>query len=150
MKLRFIFGGLAVIWMASVSHSALRAEQAAAPAGGQKSVQDGVFSKEQAERGAAAFKQNCAECHGNDLAGDGFAPGLTGSEFMGNWTDLTVGDLFERIRISMPPSGPGTVTPAQKADIVAHILNVNKFPVGTAELAATTPELKQIKIELKK
>jgi hypothetical protein len=42
------------------------------------------------------------------------------------------------------------VTPAQKADIVAHILNVNKFPVGTTELAATTPELKQIKIELKK
>ena len=150
MKLRFIFGAVAVMWMASVSHSALLANQAAAPAGGQKSVQDGVFSKEQAERGAAAYKANCSECHGNDLAGDGFAPGLTGSEFMGNWTDLTVGDLFERIRISMPPSGPSAVTPAQKADIVAHILNANKFPVGTAELAATTPELKQIKIEQKK
>ena len=84
---------------------------------------DGVFSKEQAERGAAAYKTACSECHGNDLAGDGFAPALSGGEFMGNWNDLSVGDLFERIRISMPPSGPGGVTPAQKADIVAHLMN---------------------------
>ena len=49
---------------------------------------------------------------------------------MGNWNDLSVGDLFERIRISMPPSGPSTVTPAQKADIVAHLMNANKFPAG--------------------
>ena len=149
MKLRFMFGGLAVIWLASVSHSALQAKQAAA-AGGSKTVWDGVFSKEQAERGAAQFKSACSECHGNDLAGDGFAPALSGSEFMGNWNDLTVGDLYERIRISMPPSGPSAVTPAQKADIVAHILNFNKFPVGTSELEPKTETLKLIKIEMKK
>ena len=89
---------------------------------------DGVFTKEQADRGAAAFKTACSECHGNDLAGDGFAPALTGSDFMGNWNELSVGDLFERIRISMPPSGPSAVTPAQKADIVAHIMNVEQVP----------------------
>lgn len=150
MKLRFIFGGVAVIWLASVSHSALQAKQAAAPAGGQKSVHEGVFTKEQSDRGAVAFKANCSECHGNDLAGDGFAPGLSGSEFLGNWTDLTVGDLFERIRISMPPSGPAAVSVAQKADIVAYILSVNKFPAGTTEMASTTEALKQIKIDQKK
>jgi S-disulfanyl-L-cysteine oxidoreductase SoxD len=150
MKLRFIFGVLAVMWIASVSHSALQAKQAAAPGAQAKSVWDGVFTKEQAERGAAQFKTSCSECHGNDLAGDGFAPALTGSDFMGNWTDLTVGDLFERIRVSMPPSGPGTVTPAQKADIVAHILNVSKFPAGTTELEPKTEVLKGIKIEMKK
>ena len=91
---------------------------------------DGVFTKEQAERGAATYKTSCSECHGNDLAGDGFAPALTGSDFMGNWNDLSVGDLFERIRISMPPSGPSAVTPAQKADIVAHIMNVEQVPGG--------------------
>ena len=151
MKLRFIFGGVAVIWLASVSHGALQAKQAAAPAGGgARTVWDGVFSKEQADRGAAQFKQSCSDCHGNDLAGDGFAPALTGSDFMGNWTDLSVGDLFERIRISMPPSGPSGVTPDQKADIVAHILNFNKFPAGTGVLEPKTEVLKQIKIEMKK
>ena len=113
MKLRFIFGGLAIIWLASVSGSALLAKQAAAPGGAGKSVWDGVFTAEQAERGAVAFKANCSECHGNDLAGDGFAPALTGSDFMGNWNELSVGDLCERIRISMPRSGPSGVTTAQ-------------------------------------
>jgi S-disulfanyl-L-cysteine oxidoreductase SoxD len=142
MRLRFLFSGLAIIWLAAVTQFSASAQS--------KSVWDGVFTKEQAERGAAAYKSACAECHGNDLAGDGFAPALTGSEFMGNWNDLSVGDLFERIRISMPPSAPGGVTPAQKADIVGHIMNQNKFPVGTVELEPKTDVLKGIKIELKK
>ena len=145
-----MFGGLAVIWLASVSHSALQAKQAVAAAPGAKTVWDGVFTAEQAERGAAQFKTSCSECHGNDLAGDGFAPALSGADFMGNWNDLTVGDLFERVRISMPPSGPSGVTAAQKADIVAHILNFNKFPAGTSELEPKTEALKLIKIEMKK
>src|SRR6476659_3995745 len=144
MKLRVAFGVLALVWLAGVSHNVVQAKHAAAA--GSKSVWDGVFTKEQAEKGAAAFKQNCSECHGNDLAGDGFAPALTGADFMGNWNDLSVGDLFERIRISMPPSGPSAVPPAVKADIVAHILNVNKFPAGQAELEPKTETLKTIKI----
>ena len=149
MKLRFLFGVLAVIWLAGVTQFSARAEQAAAP-GASKTVWDGVFTAAQAERGAAAYKTSCSECHGNDLAGDGFAPALTGSDFMGNWNELSVGDLFERIRISMPPSGPSAVTPADKADIVAHIMNVNKFPAGQAELEPKTEVLKGIKIEMKK
>lgn len=152
-----------MIWLAGVSHSTLQATQAAAAggqtpapgaqaaaAGGAKTVWDGVFSKEQAERGAAIYKTACSECHGNDLAGDGFAPALAGGEFMGNWNDLSVGDLFERIRISMPPSGPSSVTPAQKADIVAHLMLQNKYPAGTTELEPKTEVLKLIKIEQKK
>lgn len=129
--------------MAGVSQYAVQAKQA-------KSVWDGVYTKDQATSGAAAYKAACAECHGNDLAGDGFAPALTGAEFTGNWNDLSVGDLFERIRISMPPSGPSGVTPAQKADILAHILSTNKFPEGKVALPAETAALKGIKIELKK
>ena len=143
MKLRVIFGVLAVIWLAGVTQFSVSAEQG-------KSVWDGVFTKDQADRGEAAYKTACSECHGNDLAGDGFAPALTGSDFMGNWNDLSVGDLYERIRISMPPSGPSGVTPAQKADIVAHIMNFNKFPTGAAELEPKTEVLKGIKIEIKK
>ena len=143
MKLRLAFGALALVWLAGLSSAALRAEQG-------KTIWDGVFSKEQADRGAGTYKTACSECHGNDLAGDGFAPALMGSEFMGNWNDLTVGDLFERIRISMPPSGPSSVTPAQKADIVAYMMSQNKFPTGTAELEPKTEVLKGIKIEPKK
>jgi mono/diheme cytochrome c family protein len=143
MRLRVIFGVLAIMWVAGVSHSAFGAEQ-------NKTVWDGVFSEAQAKRGAEAYTASCAECHGKDLMGDGFAPALTGAEFIGNWNELSVGDLFERIRISMPPSGPSAVSPAQKADIVAHLMNMNKWPVGEGELEPKTEALKLIKIEMKK
>lgn len=143
MKLRVIFGVLAVIWVTAVSNHAVGAEQG-------KTVWDGVFTAAQAERGAAEYKTACSECHGNDLMGDGFAPALTGAEFMGNWNDLSIGDFFERIRISMPPSGPSGVTPAQKADIVAYVMQQNKWPEGQTELEPKTEALKLIKIEMKK
>jgi S-disulfanyl-L-cysteine oxidoreductase SoxD len=133
------------LFTAVLSLGVARAEQTAA-----KSIWDGVFTAEQAERGAATYKQVCSECHGGDLMGDGFAPPLAGADFQGNWNDLSVGDFFERIRISMPPSGPSSVTPAQKADIVAHIFNLNKYPAGKTEIEPKTEALKGIKIELKK
>lgn len=148
MKLRIAFLVLATAWTASVTTSSLRAQAAAAP--GARTVWDGVYSDAQAERGVAAYKSACVECHGADLTGDGFAPALTGAEFAGNWNELSVGDLFERIRISMPPSGPSTVTPAQKADIVAYMMKINKYPAGTSELEPKTEALKLIKIEMKK
>ena len=151
MKLGVIFLLSVGLLTASFSYSVVHAKQtAAAAAGVAKTVWDGVFTAEQAERGAEAYKTSCSECHGGDLMGDGFAPALTGADFQGNWNDLSVGDLFERIRISMPPSGPSSVTPEQKADIVAHLMKMNQYPEGTAELEPKTEVLKTIKIELKK
>ena len=133
----------AAMLVASVSYGVVHAKQA-------KSIWDGVFTAAQAERGAEVYKTACSECHGGDLMGDGFAPALAGADFQGNWNDLSVGDLFERIRISMPPSGPSGVTPAQKADILAYMFNFNKYPAGTTEIEPKADVLKQIKIELKK
>lgn len=147
MKLRIAFLVLAVLWTAGVTQSSLRAQ--AAP-GAARTVWDGVYTEAQAERGLAAYKSACSECHGADLTGDGFAPALTGAEFSGNWNELSVGDLFERIRISMPPTGPATMEPAQKADVVAYVMKFNKYPAGTTELEPKTDVLKLIKIEMKK
>jgi quinoprotein glucose dehydrogenase len=113
-------------------------------------VWDGVFTKEQADRGAQSYDKVCSECHGKDLAGDGFAPALTNPDFSANWNGTTVADLFERIRISMPPNGPTGVTPGDKADIVAHILSFNKYPEGKDELKPEAAALKQIAIDAKK
>jgi mono/diheme cytochrome c family protein len=142
MKLRVLFSIAAAVLVTSISFSVAHATQA-------KSIWDGVFTEEQAARGADAYKTHCSECHGGDLMGDGFAPSLAGADFQGNWNDLSVGDLFERIRISMPPSGPSSVSPAAKADITAYIFDQNKYPKGSTELEPKTEALKAIKIELK-
>ena len=112
-----------------------------------RSVWDGVYTQEQAQRGGAVYSRECASCHGLALIGGESAPPLMGGEFLSNWNGLTVGDLFERIRISMPADQPGRLTRAQNADVIAHILAVNQFPHGGAELDTHVEVLKQIRVE---
>lgn len=115
-----------------------------------KSVADGVYSNAQAERGAAAYKKLCASCHGDDLSGQGQTPPLNGPDFLSNWNDQTVDDLFEEIQASMPGDHPGTLTREQSADIVSFILKSNQFPAGQTDLPSDAAALKQIKFEAKK
>ena len=116
----------------------------------EQSVTAGVYTEAQATRGAAVFDKECASCHGAGLEGDGTAPALAGSEFLTNWNGTTVGDLFDRMRISMPPGNPSSVPAESKADIIAHVLKANKFPAGQTEIGKDLEALKQIKIELPK
>ena len=53
-------------------------------------------------------------------------------------------DLFDKIRATMPADAPGTLEPPQVADLVAFILQANKFPAGRAELGAGGAALRQI------
>jgi len=112
-----------------------------------RSVWDGVYTSEQAQRGAALYANNCASCHVSALGGGESAPPLTGGEFSSNWYGLTVGDLFERIRISMPADRPGKLTREQDADILAYMLSVSECPPGKVELERQTEALKQIRME---
>jgi mono/diheme cytochrome c family protein len=106
---------------------------------------DGLYTEEQAGRGQALYGKECASCHGTSLSGGETAPPLTGSAFMANWSGLSVGDLFERIRVSMPEGRPGTLSRQQNSDILAYVLSVNQFPAGKTELAKDTDRLKQIR-----
>jgi S-disulfanyl-L-cysteine oxidoreductase SoxD len=142
MNIRMAILVSAGVWGLAVSQSGVQAEQG-------KTVWDGVYTAAQAARGLEAYKAACSECHGADLKGDGFAPPLSGDDFQGNWNDLSVGDFFERIRISMPPSDAASVTPAAKADIVAYVLAQNKYPEGQTEIQPKLETLKDIKILIK-
>jgi mono/diheme cytochrome c family protein len=112
-----------------------------------RSVWDGVYTPDQAARGQALYNKECAACHGQALSGGEEAPPLSGGGFTANWNGLTVGDLFERIRVSMPEGRPGTLSRQQNADVLAYVLSGNQFPAGKAELAKETELLKQIKFE---
>lgn len=110
-------------------------------------VWDGVYTSDQAAKGAELYAANCASCHGIALTGGESAPALTGGEFMANWNMLTVGDLFERIRTTMPADRPGKLTREQNAAILARILQAGDFPPGATALDTRTEYLKEIRIE---
>ena len=121
--------------------------RAQAPAAESRSVWEGVYTEDQAKRGEPIYRKECAACHGDMLTGGESAPPLTGGAFQANWNGLTMGDLFDRIRKTMPQSNPGRLTRQQDADILAFMLSVNKFPSGKTELYRQSEMLKEIRFE---
>jgi mono/diheme cytochrome c family protein len=112
-----------------------------------RSVWDGVYSEAQAQRGQSSYNQYCMACHGGSLSGGEQAPPLSGGEFLANWNGLTVGDLFDRIRTSMPLNNPQSLNRETNAMILAYILSVNRFPAGQAEMPSRSEVLKLIRLE---
>jgi mono/diheme cytochrome c family protein len=108
-----------------------------------RTVQDGVYSDAQAARGAALYTSQCAGCHGDALGGLS-APPLAGDAFVQNWRSQPLAELVNKIRNTMPQGSPGSLTPQQSADIVAHMLKVGRFPAGGADLAGNEAAWKQI------
>jgi len=126
------------------------------------SVWDGIYTIAQADRGQKLYQQYCANCHGQylegtaedplialnypHLAGRGKPP-LAGWEFRENWTAMSVGDLYERFRISMPQNAIGSLTGQQNADILAYVVSRNGYPSGAQELAPNKADLDRITFE---
>ena len=117
---------------------------------GTRSVWDGVYTDDQAKRGQPLYNEHCGSCHGDQLTGGEMAPPLAGGEFLSNWNGLTVCDLFERNRKTMPANKPGKLNRETNADITAYILSANKFPTGKTELPTQTEVLKQIRLDATK
>ena len=137
---------LAIIGLAAVGalYSNLRAQSPS------RSVWDGVYAADQAKGGQALYNQNCSSCHGDTLMGGESAPALAGGEFLSNWNGLTLGDLFERIRTTMPQDKPGRLSREANTSILAYILSVNQFPAGKTALPQQTEVLKEIRIDASK
>lgn len=113
----------------------------------QRSVWDGVYTEEQAKHGQARYAELCASCHGDTLNGGESAPPLVGGEFMANWNSLTVGDLFDRTRSTMPQNKPGSLSREACAEIMAFVLSANQFPAGKEPLPQASEVLREIRIE---
>jgi len=117
----------------------------------QRTVWDGVYTEEQATRGEALYGEHCGKCHGATLQGNGEgALPLTGATFKSTWNGVTMGAMFDRVRLSMPQDKPATMTRQQVADLLAFILRANKFPAGTSELARQTDVLNAITFQADK
>jgi mono/diheme cytochrome c family protein len=134
----------AVVVAVGVVVSTPAAARAQAPT---RTTWSGVFTAAQADRGKEVYLSSCARCHGTDLEGEEIVPPLTGGRFTSSWNGLTLGDLYERIRTTMPYDDPGTLTRQQNADVIAYILRAARFPAGARELANRGEALKMIAFE---
>lgn len=115
-----------------------------------KTVWDGVYSDAQAKRGRALYDSKCSVCHGADLNGGETAPPLLGVGFQSSWNGLNVGDLSERIRVSMPLGAEGSLSRQQVSDIIAALFVANEYPAGSTELPREPDVLNTIQITPRK
>jgi mono/diheme cytochrome c family protein len=137
-----LFAGMA----AYASHSSAHPAQ---DAGSVKTVWDSVYSSDQASRGRDKYAQVCSACHQSDLSGSDQAPSLAGGDFVDRWDGQSVGDLADRIRLTMPQDNVGSLNIQISADITAYLLQANSFPAGQEELKADRTALKAVMIKRK-
>jgi mono/diheme cytochrome c family protein len=110
-----------------------------------RTVWDGVYTAEQADRGQASYAVECARCHRDDLAG--YNSALVGTKFMERWTEDSLFSFADLVQRTMPRNAPASLPKNRYTDIVAYVLKFNGFPAGTKEL--TWEELKPIRIQAK-
>lgn len=102
-----------------------------------RSVQSGVFTAAQAERGGKVFQTTCQDCHQPEEFSDG--------AYMDGWSGQTAIDLIEQIRSTMPQDNPGSLKRKDYVDIAAYLFQLNALPTGDGEM--DTENAKTILIE---
>lgn len=113
----------------------VRAQDSAAA----KAPTSGAYTEEQAERGNSVFTRACVECHTRT--------DMSGADFRLKWNGRTVFDLFDQIRTTMPDATPGSMTPAEYADVTAYFLKLNGMPAGSMPLPPDST-LRAVKLDI--
>lgn len=139
MRLPFVCAALGALpFLALVPRGALGQDSSADSA---VSTLRGVYTANQAKKGAATYQKHCATCH---------APAAhRGTEFTRAWVGLPLFELYDVIRTTMPNDNPGRLSRGQYADIVAYLLQVNGLPAGERPLPSADERLKRIRIEVR-
>jgi mono/diheme cytochrome c family protein len=109
-----------------------------------RSTWDGVYTLPQAARGATLYKDKCFRCHDSEGVGKEHASSLVDTVFGSEWDGLTVRQLFDRTRSSMPMDDPGSLSREDIAALLAYLLQLNGSPPGTAPLPESRDLLDQI------
>ena len=110
-----------------------------------RTIQDGVYTAEQADRGAELVGNACSLCHGNTLRGSPAGPSVM-SGFFDKWGSKPLAELYTYISTEMPADNPGGMEPAEYADITARILSLAGAPEGSEELVPDEAVLANITI----
>ncbi|MEE2636719.1 MAG: cytochrome c [Acidobacteriota bacterium] len=111
-------------------------------------LRDGIYTTEQADRGAALYEEQCVACHGELRA---FTPEmaalLADHTFRNRWKDRPLGELFTLVIEEMPQDAPGTLSPENTADLLAYMLQGNRIPAGESTLSPDIDVLDQIRFQ---
>lgn len=107
----------------------------------ERSILEGVYTSEQATRGAAVFEGTCMACH--------FPTEFKGWAFQQAWNGRPVSAFYDLVSSRMPEDNPGSLKRREYVDVIAYILQINAYPAGGVELPTGKEALERILIEEK-
>lgn len=121
-----------------VAVAAVAESQSPAP-NGQRSTSQGVYNREQWQRGRDLYAGLCASCH----------PAVThvGPVFTKSWAGKKLSDLFGFLRERMPKNEPGSLSDQDYVDVMSYMLRLNGMPAGDDELPADSVALTKVRID---
>lgn len=100
---------------------------------------DGVYTTAQADEGAVIFEQVCMECH---------LPGWEDTVgFYAKWEGKPLRELGTYLKLEMPQTDPGVLTPGEYAAVTAYLLRLTGNPPGTEPLNDDADALADIRID---
>jgi cytochrome c len=102
-----------------------------------RTVNEGVFTRDQAKIGEALYKENCLLCHDKKY----FRPVLQ------RWEGQPLGIMYTVMSTSMPESNPGFLSQKEYVDILAYILSLSRYAPGDTELDYKDGALNEITVE---
>lgn len=101
-----------------------------------QTINDNVYTKNQAKIGKQLYQDNCIACHDKKY----FRPVLKA------WNGQPLSVLFAVMSASMPESNPGSLPEKDYVDILAYILSLSRYPAGETKLDHTNNALAEITI----
>jgi mono/diheme cytochrome c family protein len=132
---RSVFRLLILLTVAALTGAAMTAiTERPAAAIQSKTVWDGVYTEQQAARGAATFASTCSRCHSADANAGEEGRNIAGKAFWDGFRESTVDRLLDYVSRNMPNGAGGTLSADTYADLVAFILSRNDLPSGPKEL----------------
>ena len=99
-----------------------------------QTINDLVYTKDQAKIGKQLYQDNCIACHDKKY----FRPVLKA------WNGQPLSVLFAVMSASMPESNPGSLPEKDYVDILAYILSLSRYPAGETRLDHTNNALDEI------
>ena len=95
-----------------------------------------TYTVAQADAGFAAYAQQCASCHGENLDDGPFAPPLKGNTFRVKWSPRSLEALFTLTSTTMPVDRPGVLGDETYVQLLALMLQENGVAPGSPALSA--------------
>lgn len=105
-----------------------------------RTVNDGVYTKQQAKTGELLYTQQCLLCHDKKY----FRPVLKRQE------GQSIAVMFAVMSTSMPESNPGFLSEKEYVDILAYILSLSRYVTGETELDYKNGALDELTIEARR